>query len=140
MNKFKIHGKCDLSVVNDILTIDIEGPCNREFYDHMHTKLLNIAPQLNLQNYAVMIILRGEVSIINEALGFHVEFLKARTVKAIAVVLKWCATPSMTKAMCHKAYEEAGIIQQFFENIDNAKNWLRDDVLDILNGQITNIF
>ncbi len=130
MNKFKIHGKSELSVENNILTIDIEGPCNLEFYNELHSKLLSMGDQLNVDNYAVILILRGESSIIQEALDFHVEFLKKTNTKAIAVVLKWCEMSSIAELMCHKAYSEANINYQFFENSHDAKNWLTNDILN----------
>jgi len=130
MNKFKCHGECNLFWENNILTIDVEGPCNIEFYDYMHKKILTFAENIDKSNYATLLITRGEAVIIVDALSNHVEFLKRASTKAIAVVLGFCDTPSITEAMCHKAYENAGIVHQFFESSNDAKNWLTTEILN----------
>jgi len=129
LNKFSIHGECNLSVDRNILTINITGPCNKEFFFYLHQKLLSVADKININNYAVLLIPHGDAVIIFDAFLAHVEFLKSKSVKAIAVVLESCSTPSMTKSMCHKAYENADIVHQFFENRAAAKNWLNDEIL-----------
>jgi len=130
MNKFKIHGECSLSWENNILIIDVEGPCNMEFYAYLHQKILSFIQNIDKSNYAALLLPRGDAVIIVDALPAHVEFLKGVSVKGIAVVLDYSGTPSMTEAMCHKAYENSGIVHQFFEHINDAKSWLTKEVLN----------
>jgi len=129
LNQFIAHGESQLSVEGQILIIDITGPCNIEFFHELHHDLVRISKKINVENYATLLILRGEAIFVEEVFEYHVEFLKKVKTKAIAIDLEYCETPSVTKAMCHKAYCSAEITHEFFENMSQAKNWLTHDIL-----------
>jgi len=123
---FLSHGSIKVSVDNDLVTIDIEGPCNTEFFECMAEQLVLIRPQLNMDNYTGLVILRHEALATPEAMAYFTSYLKTVQVRAVAINLQYSDTPSMTQDICKKAYTDSGVRHQFFFDNVSAKLWLRE--------------
>lgn len=125
MASFSVHGECNISVEGSLLVIDVVGPWNLEFFDHLHQELAIAAKQITTKDYSVLLIPRGEAIAVNQATELHVEFLKRRRANAIAIVLKYCSSASITQDMCKRIYKLAGIEHKFFEHEGQARTWLQ---------------
>lgn len=125
MALFLVHGECKISVEGSLLVIDVVGPWNLEFFDHLHQELATAAKQLTTKDYSVLLIPRGEAIAVNQAKELHVEFIKRRRPKAVAIVLKYCSSASITQDMCTRIYKLAGIEHEFFEDELQARTWLQ---------------
>jgi hypothetical protein len=123
---FLSHGSLKITVDNDLITIDIEGPCNTEFFECMAEKLALIRPKLNMDNYTGLIILRHEALATPEAMAYFTGYLKTVQVRAVAINLQYSDTPSMTQELCKKAYSGSGVKHRFFFDNLSAHTWLRD--------------
>ena len=129
MNKFTIHGDCEIKVEGNIVHINLEGPFNIEFFSFMHKELLAIGDQINKDHYAVILSPKGEAVIVDQAFKYHTDFLLQRTPKAVAINLENCETKVVTESICEKIYQQAGINHQFFNSHQQALHWLNNDVL-----------
>jgi len=123
---FEPHGNIRVSLDNDLITIDIEGPCNTEFFELMAEELALIRPKINIDNYTALIILRNEALASPEAMAYFTCYLKTVEVGAVAINLQYTLTPSITETICKKAYTAAGVKHRFFYDNDSATVWLRD--------------
>jgi len=123
---FLSHGSINITVDNDVIIIDIGGPCNTEFFERMAEELALIRPQVNINNYTGLVILRNEALATPEAMAYFTGYLKTVQVRAVAINLQYADTPSMTQDMCKKAYTESGVRHQFFFDNLSATIWLRD--------------
>jgi hypothetical protein len=122
---FNPHGSIDIKVDNDLISLDIKGPCNTEFFELMANKLALFRPQLNMNNYTGLIILRDEALATPEAMAYFTSYLKTIQVRAVALNLQYTHSPSATEDMCRKAYTEAGVTHRFFFDNLSATTWLR---------------
>lgn len=124
-SNFHPHGSVDIKVDNDLISLDIEGPCNTEFFELMVKKLALFVPQLNMNNYTGLIILHDEALATPEAMAYFTSYLKKIQVRAVAINLQHTTTPSTTEDLCRKAYTEAGVTHRFFFDNISATTWLR---------------
>ncbi|GLX79183.1 hypothetical protein tinsulaeT_25230 [Thalassotalea insulae] len=122
---FTPHGMLQISVDNNLVTIEIEGPCNAEFFQLMTAKLSGVREQIDLNNYTALIVLHGEALATPDAMEYFTSYLKTISVKAVALNLALTSTPSTTEQVCQRAYREAGINHQFFTDNSKAIKWLR---------------
>ena len=122
---FYAHGSIDITVDNDLIAMDIKGPCNTEFFEQMAKKLTSFKPQLNMDNYTGLVILRDEALATPEAMAYFTNFLKTVQVRAVAINLQYTLTPSTTQDICTKAYTDAGVEHRFFFDNLSANTWLR---------------
>jgi len=123
--QFCVHGGLSISVDNSVVTIDVKGPCNTEFFKTMAEKLKGVSSEIDLDNYTALIILRGEALATQEAMEYFTHYLTSVTVKAVAINLAHVQTASTTEYICHQAYSKAGITHQFFYDNTSAIKWLR---------------
>ncbi|GAW96793.1 MULTISPECIES: hypothetical protein [Colwellia] len=119
------HGSIDIQLDNDLVSMDISGPCNTEFFELMAEKLAKLIPQLNMNNYTGLVILRDEALATPEAMAYFTNYLKTVQVRAVAINLQHSLTPSTTHDICKKAYTEAGVEHRFFYDNHSANAWLR---------------
>ena len=122
---FLPHGSSDITVDNDLITVDIVGPCNTEFFEHMEAQITSLRPQLNMNNYTSLVILRNEALATPEAMTYFTNYLKAVQVRAVAINLQYADSPSITEDVCKKAYTDAGVKHRFFSDNVSASSWLR---------------
>ena len=123
--QFPLHGRMLVSIDANLVTLDIEGPCNLEFFQDMETQMIALRPSLNLDNHTGLIILRGEALATPEAMAHFTQYLKTVKTRAVAIDLEYTFNPNTTQKLCSKAYEEAGIKHKFFYDKNKAIEWLR---------------
>jgi len=123
--KFLSHGSIDITVDDDLVILDIEGPCNTEFFVSMSEQLKEIRPQINLNNYTCLVILHNEALATQDAMSYFTSYLKTIQVRAVAINLVNTHTPEITKAICYKSYSQAGVLHEFFLDNSSAIAWLR---------------
>ena len=73
---FLSHGRMNITVDNDLVILDIEGPCNTEFFKSMSEQLKRIRPQINLNNYTCLVILHNEALATQDAMSYFTNYLK----------------------------------------------------------------
>lgn len=122
---FLPHGRSNITVDNDLITVDIAGPCNTEFFERMEEQITSLRPQLNMNNYTSLVILRDEALATPEAMTYFTNYLKAVQVRAVAINLQYADSPSITEEICKKAYTDAGVKHCFFFDNLAATSWLR---------------
>ena len=105
--------------------MDIEGPCNTEFFQEMAAKLFAVKDQIDLDNYTGLVILHGEALASEDAMQYFTHYLTKIAPRAVALNLEFVEAPSLTEPLCHKAYATANIKHAFFMSTDEAKSWLR---------------
>jgi hypothetical protein len=121
---FIAHGKTEIIIEGNIIVIRCIGPWNIEYFHRLHQDIINAVSQVDIHNYAVLLIPLNEAICVAEAIDYHVDFLKQGNAKAIAVNLIGSDVPNITKELCQKAYEQAGLNYQFFYSDESAKAWL----------------
>lgn len=122
---FSCHGKINVTLDDDLLTMDIEGPCNIEFFQQMQEKLTILKPQLNLENYTGLVVLHGEALGTPEAMAYFTQYLKTVQPRAVAINLQYVDSPNITREICQLAYGDSGIKYRFFLDNNSAATWLR---------------
>ena len=125
-SKFSVHGHCQITVEQNIIIVEAEGPWNIEFFHQLHLDLRKTAQSTDYNSFSILLVLAGEGLSVEEAIDFHVEFLIKSSVKAIAINLKDCITPASTKAFCQKIYFAADIEHKFFDDNATAIKWLNE--------------
>lgn len=124
MQQFAPHGKCKLSIEGSILIADVEGPWNIEFVHLLHEQLVDKVKELNVNNYGVLLIPRGEALASQEAIDCHTNFLKQVKAKAVAINLTDSLVPIISKNMYEKIYQSVNLTAEFFDDNVSAKKWL----------------
>jgi len=122
---FPKHGNIQTDIDRNLVKLNIIGPCNLEFIQDMEEQMIALRPQLDLANYAGLIVLHGEALATPEALNYFTNYLKTVKAKAVALCVKSTFNPSITQKVLTKAYGEAGINHKFFEDEELAVSWLR---------------
>jgi len=124
-DKLQAHGFHHSHIINNILYIEATGPWNIEYFKVLHNDLALLLKDEKVSSFGVLLSLKGEAIGVSEAFQMHVDFLKKGTgLQAIAVNMAECETKAVTIDMCQKAYINAGIKHDFFDNLNEAKMWL----------------
>jgi len=118
------HGKINVNLDDDRLTMDIEGPLNIEFFQQMQEKLKVLKTQLDINNYTCLVILHGEALATPEAMAYFTQYLKTVQARAVAINLQYVDSPAITRDICQLAYENSGINYRFFLDNNSAITWL----------------
>ncbi|MEH6594463.1 MAG: hypothetical protein V7736_02805 [Colwellia polaris] len=130
---FLPHGQCSFTVEGNIISIDATGPWNIEFFKKMHVDLTNIIiNNVDSQNFAVLLILRGLPLATKNALDYHVKLVSTGQTKALAIYSCLSESPAIAESIFQKAYSQAGLKNKSFDSIEMAKIWL--------NSQLTKSF
>ncbi|MFT6508180.1 hypothetical protein [Colwellia polaris] len=130
---FLPHGQCSFTVEGNIISIDATGPWNIEFFKKMHADLTNIIiNNVDSQNFAVLLILRGLPLATKNALDYHVKLVSTGQTKALAIYSCLSESPAIAESIFQKAYSQAGLKNKSFDSIETAKVWL--------NSQLTKSF
>ena len=128
-SQFNVHGKCQIVVEDNVLIIDAEGPWNIEFMQKLHKQLQEASQQVDINNYGVLLKPYGEALAVQEAIDYHVDFLRQARTKVVAINLANSDIPSMTKLMCEKIYQQANLSAEYFTDNIAAKKWLKEQLL-----------
>jgi len=121
---FLAHGDFQVTCEGNMLIIDAAGPWNVEFMTHAHKVLLQAAEQVDIKNYGILLTLKGEAIAIDEAAKIHMQFVKQSNTKAVAMNLAECTSKAITKIVFSKIYNYANKNHQYFNQLDDAKIWL----------------
>lgn len=119
------HGKCHYLVEGNIITIDATGPWNLEFFKQMHHELINIAlTQVDVNNFAILLILQGDSLAAQDGLDYHLKLVKAGSAKALAIYTALSNAPAISQSIFKKVYDQAGLKNKYFNSTKSAKAWL----------------
>ena len=120
------HGQCSYSVDNNIVTIDATGPWNLEFFKKMHRELSQIIlNDVDFENFAILLILKGESLAAKDGLDYHLKLVKSGPTKALAIHSALSDAPQITRSIFQNVYDQAGLKNQAFDSIEYAKTWLK---------------
>lgn len=122
---FAPHGKFSLSVKENIIYIEAQGPWNIEFTLHLHQDLLAVASQVDINNYGIVLTPIGEAIAGDDVIQAHINFVSNAQTKAVAVNFEKCLTIPISQALFKRVYESAGINYQFFSSMANSKKWVK---------------
>jgi hypothetical protein len=125
---FSAHGKTTLSIIDDVIILECEGPWNIEFFHILHQQIYQAIQQCSPGNYGVLLIPIGETIGTPEAMDYHIKFLNKGNPKAIAVNLSRSDIPQSTQNLCHLAYQTSQLTHAFFVDNDSALYWLRENM------------
>jgi hypothetical protein len=122
---FVAHGKTEIKIKDNIIIIRSIGPWNVEYFRDLHQEVIAATSQVNINNYAILLVPIGEALGVAEAIDYHVDFIKQGNAKAVAINLANSDIPNTTKNLCSKAYELSGLNYQFFSSDESATEWLQ---------------
>lgn len=123
-NSFKAHGKFTIEASKHILLVDVEGPWNVEFVTQLHLEVIEKIKKVDVNNFAVLLLPRGDALSVNDAINYHTAFIKQAKNKVIAVNLSASSMPLLTKELLEKVYKTAEMKHAFFNDTDAAKSWI----------------
>lgn len=122
---FLPHGQCSFAVEGNIISIDATGPWNIEFFNKMHDELKSIIiNNVDNQNFAVLLILKGVPLATKNGLDCHIKFVSTGKTKALAIYSRLSESPAIAESTFQKAYTQAGLKNKTFDSIEAAKIWL----------------
>lgn len=120
------HGHCTYTVENNIVIIDATGPWNLEFFKKMHKELFEILQHdVDFNNFAILLVLRGDSVAAQDGLDYHLHLVKQGLTKALAINSASSNTSQITQNIFKKVYDRAGLINQSFDNTEDALTWLK---------------
>lgn len=122
---FPAHGNVKVSIEDNIIILECEGPWNIEFFHILHQDIVSAIKQVGHSNYGVLLIPIGEAIGTAETMDYHIDFLKQGNTKAVAVNLALSDVPVSTENICRIAYQAAKRKHEFFLDNDTAKLWLK---------------
>lgn len=124
--EFIAHGKCSYTVEDNIITIDATGPWNLEFFKQMHRELSEIILRdVDFHNFAILLILKGDSFAAQDGLDYHLNLVRQGPTKALALNSSLSNATAITQSIFKKVYDKAGLTNQSFNSIAEAKAWLR---------------
>jgi len=124
LNKFSAHGKTHICIEGNIIIIECVGPWNIEYFKELHSEIIEAVQKVDRDNYAFLLIPRGEAICTHETIDFHIDFIRQGNNKAVAVNLSQSEVPNTTESICRTAYQGAGLTFKFFDCNEQAKTWL----------------
>tara|TARA_R110000737_G_scaffold222271_1_gene237552 strand:- start:91 stop:483 length:393 start_codon:yes stop_codon:yes gene_type:complete len=124
MTTFSPHGTMALTIADNIIFLEAQGPWNIEYIECLHKQLLWAVTQVDANNTGVLFSPKGEAISVESGLEYHVNFIRQGKTKAIALNLAHCTTPLLTENLFSKLYRTANIKHAFFDKASDAKRWL----------------
>jgi hypothetical protein len=121
---FGAHGSVNISIKENIITLECEGPWNIEFFHILHLDLISAVKQVDSSNYGILLIPIGEAISTAETMDYHINFLNQGGAKAVAINLARSDVPSSTENICRIAYQAANLKHDFFLDNETAMLWL----------------
>lgn len=124
--EFIAHGKCHYTVDDNIIVVDAVGPWNLEFFQQMHRELSEIILRdVDFNNFAMLLILRGDSFATQDGLEYHLKLVKHGPTKALAINSAPSNAASITQSIFKKIYDKANLENEQFDSTEAAKAWLR---------------
>jgi hypothetical protein len=128
--KFPVHGRCQITVNNNIIIIDALGPWNLEFFEILHSNLQQtVQDSFKNKIYGIVVILKGETLATQEGLNYHLSQVKQGNAKAIAINMIHSSFALTTQIQFEAVYNKAGLKNKFFRNTSSAKLWIENLLL-----------
>ena len=126
-HNFPAHGRCQITLDNNIIIIDALGPWNLEFFEILHSNLQQII-QENVKNktYGIVVVLKGETLATQEGLNYHLSQVKQGNATAIAINMMHSSFALTTQIQFEAVYNKAGLRNKFFRDTSIAKQWIED--------------
>ena len=125
------HETLKVSVEDNIIFIEAEGPWNSEYLDHLHQKLLWALTQVDLRNYATILTPIGEALTVESVQVQHIEFIRHSQSKTVAINLDHCTTSLLAENLFSKIYRTAGFKYAFFDNAFDARLWVEKQMITV---------
>lgn len=123
-DKFIAHGNTSINIDSDVIIIESTGPWNIEYFYGLHLDIAKAIQQVDSENYAILLIPKGEAIGTPESMEYHIDFLRQGNAKAVAINLSKSETPSSTKSLCSIAYQTVNLTFEFFTSNEQAMLWL----------------
>jgi hypothetical protein len=124
MTILSAHGTLKIDIADNVIMVEAGGPWNIEYLDNLHQQLMNAAVHVDINNYGLLLALKGEAIPVDKGLEYHLNFIRQGRTRAVAVNLAECTTSLLTKSIFSKLYRSANIHHQFFDNSIDAQQWL----------------
>ena len=125
------HGILNFKLDDNILIIEGTGPWNKEaLLLSSDTAGLAQKPRIK-KKWGVIAILNGDPIHTPDAASLLIEYVtydKLHGRVATAVILKNASSPEFGRKHIDKIYEQAGELCQFFENLCDAKIWIKQQL------------
>jgi len=131
------HGETYLTIEDKILIVEGRGPWNLESITHTNIDPLNNKQKEALlkSKWAVLVIAHGDSMFVPDARQLLVDIVK-EDIKvgrvATAVVVQNCLSPIFISDHLTAIYSDAGDQVESFTSIEQAKQWLNQQVEDAL--------
>ena len=106
------------------MLIDTIGPWNDEFFPQLHQHLALAAKHVDINNYAVLLNLKGAALSALRNMQVHSKFVSKSNAKAMAINMAECTSKEITKKLFETSYSQAKLNHAFFDNKPDAINWL----------------
>ncbi|MCG6202541.1 hypothetical protein [Psychromonas antarctica] len=122
------HGTLKFQLEDDILIIEGRGPWNREAMLLSSENADIVKKQRIKDKWGVIIILYGDPIHTPDAAQLLVEYVKYDKKNgrvATALILNGSKYPELGRRHITDLYNQAGEIAEFFNNITDAKKWMR---------------
>tara|TARA_R110000744_G_scaffold345939_2_gene451384 strand:+ start:1575 stop:1985 length:411 start_codon:yes stop_codon:yes gene_type:complete len=128
MPLFEPHGMLKITIEDNIILIDAQGPWNIDYIDYLHQQLLLAVTQVDYNNFGALFTPKGEAISVEAGVEYHADFIRQGHAKAIAVNLAHCTTPLLAESLFSKIYRSAGVKHAFFDNAFDARHWLEKEL------------
>ncbi len=130
-SRFAAHGTLNLSLSGNILTVEGRGPWNLESLRCAAEELKPQRKLLESAPWGVLVILHGEPIYLPPAVTDLIEsIIQEKQVgrTATAVLVNSCDAPGFAKLHMSDIYGKAEETFEFFDDIDDAKDWLAQQI------------
>lgn len=125
------HGILNFRLDDNILIIEGTGPWNREALLLSFDTAGLVQKQRIKKKWGVIAILNGDPIHTPDATTLLIEYVtydKLHGRVATAVILKNARSPELGRKHIDKIYEQAGELCQFFDNLHDAKSWIKEQL------------
>jgi len=122
------HGFMNFSVEENILTIKGQGPWNLDAIDQRVIEAREHIEMVQGKPWAVLAIVSGDSILVPEAVAKLTKIIQSDQLKgriATALVIQQCTIPELVETHLSQIYTLAGEEFKSFEEIVDAKNWLK---------------
>ena len=125
--KFEEHGIFEIKVEGNLLLVDATGPFNEELIIHYKKSIESCIQKLEVSQWKQIITLH-QMSLFTpeaeEALTQTLINRKNRSLVACGVVIADVDGKTLVKEQMSRCYQRAEVKYQYFNSINEAKNWL----------------
>ncbi|MBA6389632.1 hypothetical protein H4J38_02450 [Colwellia sp. BRX10-3] len=128
MTTFAPRSSLEITIEDNLILIQAQGPWNIEYLDYLHQQLRWAVTQIDQSNYGVLLTPKGEAISVEAGLEYHVNFIRNSKTKAVALNLAHCTTSQLAENLFSKIYRGAGIKHAFFDNAFDARLWLEKEL------------